>query len=276
MAIQVSGTQVIGNSRELTNIASIDSATATAIGNAGVGGVTLPPEPNWSSPSVTRTSSGTYSLPSSISDSDFVWFLLTGSGGSGMSPGFAAGQVGEGGGGGNVLLIVCQGSLLNSGKTYQYVHPAGVRGNTSAYPPAGINAEISNFLLSNDPQTLRASGGAGGGQSGNNGNRGSWTTQTHDGTSYTGLFFVGANAQVTTNFTQTLNASIISGTNNFFPGGGLSIGGGGGNESASVYGGTGGNAPAGNGTAPGGGSGGASSGNSLPGTSGAGSMRIWY
>ena len=38
MAIQVSGTQVISNSRGLTNIASIDSTTATAIGNAGVGG----------------------------------------------------------------------------------------------------------------------------------------------------------------------------------------------------------------------------------------------
>lgn len=38
MAIQVNGTQVIGNSRELTNIASVDATTATAIGNAGVGG----------------------------------------------------------------------------------------------------------------------------------------------------------------------------------------------------------------------------------------------
>lgn len=38
MAIQVSGTQVIGNSRELTNIASIDATTAAAIGAAGVGG----------------------------------------------------------------------------------------------------------------------------------------------------------------------------------------------------------------------------------------------
>lgn len=39
MAIQVNGTQVIGNSRELTNITSIDATTATAFGNAGVGGV---------------------------------------------------------------------------------------------------------------------------------------------------------------------------------------------------------------------------------------------
>ena len=38
MAIQVNGTQVIGNSRELTNIASIDATTAAAIGAAGVGG----------------------------------------------------------------------------------------------------------------------------------------------------------------------------------------------------------------------------------------------
>ena len=38
MAIQVSGTQVIGNSRELTNIASVDATTAASIGAAGVGG----------------------------------------------------------------------------------------------------------------------------------------------------------------------------------------------------------------------------------------------
>ena len=38
MAIQVNGTQVIGNSRELTNIASIDATTKNAIAAAGVGG----------------------------------------------------------------------------------------------------------------------------------------------------------------------------------------------------------------------------------------------
>ena len=37
MAIQVNGTQVIGNSRELTNIASVDATTAAAINAAGVG-----------------------------------------------------------------------------------------------------------------------------------------------------------------------------------------------------------------------------------------------
>ena len=41
MAIQVSGTSVINNSRQLQNIASVDSATVTALNNAGVGGGTI-------------------------------------------------------------------------------------------------------------------------------------------------------------------------------------------------------------------------------------------
>lgn len=40
MAIQVNGTTVIDNSRNLTNIASVDATTAAAIGAAGVGGAT--------------------------------------------------------------------------------------------------------------------------------------------------------------------------------------------------------------------------------------------
>ena len=38
MAIKVNGTTVINDSRALQNIASVDSATVTALGNAGVGG----------------------------------------------------------------------------------------------------------------------------------------------------------------------------------------------------------------------------------------------
>jgi hypothetical protein len=40
MAIKVNGTTVINDSRALTNIASVDAATVTALGNAGVGGAT--------------------------------------------------------------------------------------------------------------------------------------------------------------------------------------------------------------------------------------------
>lgn len=41
MAIQVSGTEVISNSRALNNIASVDATTAASIGAAGVGGSTV-------------------------------------------------------------------------------------------------------------------------------------------------------------------------------------------------------------------------------------------
>lgn len=39
MAIQVGGTSVITDARALNNITSVDSATVTALGNAGVGGL---------------------------------------------------------------------------------------------------------------------------------------------------------------------------------------------------------------------------------------------
>ena len=42
MAIQVNGTTVINNSRQLTNIASVDSTTVAALGAAGIGG-----SPSW-------------------------------------------------------------------------------------------------------------------------------------------------------------------------------------------------------------------------------------
>jgi hypothetical protein len=38
MAIQVSGTEVISNARELSNIASVDATTVTSLNDAGVGG----------------------------------------------------------------------------------------------------------------------------------------------------------------------------------------------------------------------------------------------
>jgi len=47
MAIKVNGTTVINDSRALTNIASVDSATVTALGNAGVGGGATSLITNW-------------------------------------------------------------------------------------------------------------------------------------------------------------------------------------------------------------------------------------
>ena len=237
---------------------------------AGGGGVTLPTEPTWSSPSVTITSSGTYTLPGTISDSDYVWFLLTGSGGSGMSPGSSS--VGDGGGGANTALIICQGAFLNSGKTYTAVIASGVQGGTSAFPPSGGTSTLSNFLASDSSTSYQATGGVAGGQAGLNGDRGAWTVQSGQ----TNIIFIGASAVVNTNFISSIEGSFQSTTNNFFPGGGLSIGNGGGDEQSSIYGGDGGSAPGGNGSVPGGGSGGAANNTSLPGLSGAGNLRIYY
>ena len=101
MAIQISGTQVIGNSRELTNIASVDATTATAIGAAGVGGG--PAAPNWNpnaTPNATFTSSGTWSKPT-LSDSTWIIFYGVGGGGGANSSGSYA----QGGCGGSALVM---------------------------------------------------------------------------------------------------------------------------------------------------------------------------
>jgi len=47
MAIKVNNTTVINDSRALTNITSVDSATVTALGNAGVGGGATSLITNW-------------------------------------------------------------------------------------------------------------------------------------------------------------------------------------------------------------------------------------
>ena len=64
MAIQVNGTTVIDNSRNLTNIASVDATTVSALGAAGVGG-----SASWNTEGTYTNNtehSGTYSSGSSL------------------------------------------------------------------------------------------------------------------------------------------------------------------------------------------------------------------
>lgn len=107
MAIQVNGTQVIGNSRELTNISSVDATTVAAFGAAGVGGSDVPTPPNWLSPSATVSSSGTWSKPGSIGDDDWVVFYAVG-GGAGW------GEYNSAGGGGSAVIVAMKGSVVPS------------------------------------------------------------------------------------------------------------------------------------------------------------------
>lgn len=83
MAIQVNGTQVIGNSRELTNISSVDATTVAALGAAGVGGGALNAWNPGATPDQTFTSSGTWTKPGGVADSTYVVFYMVGGGSSG-------------------------------------------------------------------------------------------------------------------------------------------------------------------------------------------------
>ena len=76
MAIQVSGVDVINNNRVLTNIADVDSATATAFNNAGVGGSNVGTKVTWSS--ATSYSSVTFT---GLSGATFIEVTFNGLGG---------------------------------------------------------------------------------------------------------------------------------------------------------------------------------------------------
>ena len=76
MAIQVSGTSVINNSRQLQNIASLDATTTTVIAAAAGGGVDVQ----------TFSSSGTWNKPSSGTIT-FIYAIGGGGGGGRMDTG---------------------------------------------------------------------------------------------------------------------------------------------------------------------------------------------
>lgn len=147
MAIQVNGTQVIGNSRELTNIASVDATTVAALGAAGVGGgVSSPAFDPSATPNVTLTTSGTWTKPGSIGDDDWVVFYLVGGGGggSGSSTWY------RGGGGGAATLFAALGQHIPSSVVYTIGNGGSATGNqnaTEGYPTSmvfGYNTITAN------------------------------------------------------------------------------------------------------------------------------------
>ena len=152
MAIQVNGTQVIGNSRELTNIASVDATTAASITAAGVGGGGLEAwNPN-ATPNQTFTSSGTWTKPGGYADSTNVIFYLVGGGSSG---GHYYGGPG-GYGGGACILSATMGGLPSSISVT--VGAGGAR--QTYFGNAGTNYG-GNTTISSNGITYTAEGAAG-------------------------------------------------------------------------------------------------------------------
>tara|TARA_R110002153_G_scaffold222757_3_gene375179 strand:+ start:116 stop:937 length:822 start_codon:yes stop_codon:yes gene_type:complete len=143
MAIQVNGTTVIDNSRNLTNVGGLKTIGGTAIIGSGNISVGVSP-PDWSptnTPNVTYTSSTTWSRPSSLP----TWIIVLMVGGGGYSsyyPGYGWSQSGSGGaanafagygsefptslafvvGGGGQGARADQGGHVNAGSTYTTVN----------------------------------------------------------------------------------------------------------------------------------------------------------
>ena len=269
MAIQVNGTQVIGNSRELTNIASVDATTAASITAAGVGGGGLSAWDPGSTPDATFTSSGTWTKPSGISSSALVIFYLVGGGGGGSK------ASARGGRGGSAAVIT--GILGDLPSSVSIVVGAGGAGQTQqGYQSiAGGDTTISASGL-----TYTASGGSG---------------DAFDGTDTSAVTDLAFPDSTNPFAVAVPNSANLTAGNRGITGGSLSghsstFGGGFGGQTnpningaggTSLYAGNGGagiyysnSAP---GIAPGGGGGGAYSYSSRNGGAGAdGSVRIWY
>tara|TARA_R110000737_G_scaffold4874_1_gene15810 strand:- start:1617 stop:2411 length:795 start_codon:yes stop_codon:yes gene_type:complete len=263
MAIQVSGTSVINNSRQLQNIASLDATTAATVAAAAGGG--FPSFVPTDTPDATFTSTGTWTKPGTIGDSDFVTFFLTGGGG-----GAGAGNWAGGGSGANAVLFTSNGASLPSSMTITI----GAAGSGSSSDIGG-NGGDSSVTISGTTFTAEGGTGASGSSARYTPNTGMISLIPSGNFPYTNS----TPAQSNGGNTDTLAAGIAS----------IYGGGGGGSTSAnqvlppgfraggaSTYSGDGGDAQTNgdNGGLHGGGGGGSMSG--AGGNGGAGTCRIYY
>lgn len=156
MAIQISGTTVINNSRQLQNIASVDATTAAVIAaNAGGGG-----GPRFQQ---TITSSGTFTP---LLDGD-AYLILVGGGGSGalgrdpLTSGASMWNVGGGGAGGMCI----HKATLSTSQSYSLTCGAGHTNSLSlgSNVAGGQNGGTGGTsTLSGNGISLTANGGNGG------------------------------------------------------------------------------------------------------------------
>ena len=107
-----------------------------------VGAKTVVFPSDWSSPTNTYTSSGTWNK-GSLADDDYVWIYLLGSGGGG---GCYDGADVNGGDGGFATLLYGQASLFHGGAYVIGAAKAGNAGGSGTYPKTVANA--STFTLS--------------------------------------------------------------------------------------------------------------------------------
>ena len=149
MAIKVNGTTVIDDSRALKNIASLDAATATAIGAAGVGGY---------APTAAPTTGNNYEIcwPCSIAENAYNWYSNVYS----LSPGPSRNSYNENGGPVSFSLLALtdgaatfRATMRSPGGYYIYfrVMKNGVQvSESSTYSGTDANYDINSSFSAGD------------------------------------------------------------------------------------------------------------------------------
>lgn len=161
MAIQISGTTVVNNSRQLQNIASLDSTTAATIGAAAGGGAGAIFFEHFSS-------TMTNWQPKIAGD---VYVVVAGAGGSGMVSKYYSTQnlitrlnVGGGGSGGVVIHKFTGVSTSQSPSTITVAGAAQITQTSDGAATAGAAGGSSSITIGGT--TITAGGGGGGTQVG--------------------------------------------------------------------------------------------------------------
>jgi|SaaInl85LU_5_DNA_1037374.scaffolds.fasta_scaffold02684_3 hypothetical protein len=204
MAIRVSGTQVIGSGRQLTNITSIDTATANAITAAGVGGAadsfrvltTAPSSPSVGDCYYNSSDSHLYIWDGSEwGDLDFTSIQVNTVSGDQVFAGSGSGTwnvpagvykisvvcVGQGGTqSGNYIAGHGGGGLcwknidVTPNQTFYYDAPASVSGSTTAttFSGNGVNMVANAGTVATSVSSPGAGGTYSGGDGGGNGGNG--------------------------------------------------------------------------------------------------------
>ena len=158
MAIKVNGTSVINDSRQLQNIASVDSATVTALSNAGVGGGEN--TATWQ----TFSSSGSYIVPKAAN----LVCAAIGGGGSGcfVRSGVANAGTAHATGGSAGGMAIKLFSNVSAGTTISFTVGAGGasimgnRANNASQVATGAAGGTTSLTISGT--TISGSGGGGG------------------------------------------------------------------------------------------------------------------
>lgn len=143
MAFKVNGVTVIDNARGLQNIASVDEGTAVIINAALPKPVSIDFVPDWLSPSLTVTGSGTWTKPAGMADDEAIIVYMVNGGSAGNKTLYST-NWGFGGQGGNTKLIFVNAGALNGASYVVSTTPL----TTSSWQGGGAPSNTCTITIS--------------------------------------------------------------------------------------------------------------------------------